>query len=171
MLNQKNNIKKLCSFFVSEIHLVTMILPYIVKKLKDNINIVTILEKDLTTDIKLLTSKLTIKEEEKEKINRINWKCTKLYKSKEIEKNMYLNNKKENIIIVCGNKDYIDFANSVIEKLKIIQKTQITIINCYEVMQFNNNVKEILDKHDKILNTSGEMEIEKVFEGYVKKIV
>ena len=42
MLNQKNNIKRLCSFFVSEIHLVTMILPYIVKKLKDNINIVTI---------------------------------------------------------------------------------------------------------------------------------
>lgn len=44
-----------------------MILPYIVKKLKDNINIVTILEKDLTTDIKLLTSRLNIKEEEKEK--------------------------------------------------------------------------------------------------------
>ena len=52
-----------------------------------------------------------------------------------------------------------------------MQINKITIINCYEVMQFNNNVKEILDKHDKILNTSGEMEIEKVFEGYVKKIV
>lgn len=45
-----------------------MILPYIVKKLKDNINIVTILEKDLTTDIKLLTSRLNIKEEEKKKL-------------------------------------------------------------------------------------------------------
>ena len=106
-----------------------------------------------------------------EKINKINWKCAKLCRNKKIGKNIYLNNMKENIIIVCGNKDYIDFANSVIEKLKIIQKAQITIINCYEVMQFNNNVKEILDKHDKILNTSGEMEIEKVFEGYVKKIV
>ena len=119
----------------------------------------------------MLTSRLNIKEEEKEKINKINWKCAKLCRNKKIGKNIYLNNMKENIIIVCGNKDYIDFANSVIEKLKIIQKAQITIINCYEVMQFNNNVKEILDKHDKILNTSGEMEIEKVFEGYVKKIV
>ena len=171
MLNQKNNIKRLCSFLVSEIHLVTMILPYIVKKLKDNINIVTILEKDLTTDIKLLTSRLNIKEEEKEKINKINWKCAKLCRNKKIGKNIYLNNMKENIIIVCGNKDYIDLANNVIEKLKTMQINKITIINCYEVMQFNNNVKEILDKHDKILNTSGEMEIEKVFEGYVKKIV
>ena len=35
-------------------------------------------------------------------------------------------------------------------------------------MQFNSSIKEILEKHDKILNTSGEKEINEVFDGYEK---
>ena len=35
-------------------------------------------------------------------------------------------------------------------------------------MRFNQNMEEILSKHDKILNTSGEKNIEDIFEGYVK---
>lgn len=33
---------------------------------------------------------------------------------------------------------------------------------------FNENIKEILDNHDLIFNTSGEHIIEDVFEGYKK---
>ena len=47
-----------------------------------------------------------------------------------------------------------------------INKIKIKIINCYEVEDFNINIKEILGKHDKILNTSGEKNIAEVFEGY-----
>ena len=46
----------------------------------------------------------------------------------------------------------------------------IKIINCYEVTEFNGNITEILDKHNKILNTAGEKEIEEVFEGYRKNV-
>ena len=35
---------------------------------------------------------------------------------------------------------------------------------------FNENIKEILDKHDLTFNTSGEHRIEEVFEGYKKSI-
>ena len=49
--------------------------------------------------------------------------------------------------------------------LKRINK-KIKIVNCYEVTEFNTNIKEILDEHDKILNTSGEKEKGEVFEGY-----
>ena len=45
----------------------------------------------------------------------------------------------------------------------------LSVINCYEVTQFNNSIKEILDEHDKILNTSGEKEIQDVFTGYIKQ--
>ena len=34
--------------------------------------------------------------------------------------------------------------------------------------EFNINMQEILHNHDKILNTSGEKEINEVFEGYPK---
>ena len=33
---------------------------------------------------------------------------------------------------------------------------------------FNENIKEILDKHNAIFNTAGEQKIEEVFEGYKK---
>jgi len=42
-------------------------------------------------------------------------------------------------------------------------------MNFYEVGSFNENIKEILDKHQLIFNTSGEQKIEDVFEGYEKK--
>lgn len=50
-----------------------------------------------------------------------------------------------------------------------MNKTKIKVINFYEVLEFNYNITEILDEHDKILNTSGEKEINEVFEGYEKK--
>ena len=42
----------------------------------------------------------------------------------------------------------------------------IKIINCYSVNDFNENIKEILDNHDTMFNTSGEHKIEDVFKGY-----
>ena len=50
--------------------------------------------------------------------------------------------------------------------LKMLENEKIKIINFYEVLEFNYNITEILDEHDKILNTSGEKEIYEVFEGY-----
>ena len=36
-------------------------------------------------------------------------------------------------------------------------------------MEFNGSIVEILDEHDKILNTSGEKEITEVFTDYNRK--
>ena len=49
-----------------------------------------------------------------------------------------------------------------------LNKENLKIINCYEVTEFNNDIVNILDDHDKILNTSGEKEIAEVFDGYQK---
>ena len=48
-------------------------------------------------------------------------------------------------------------------------KKGIKIINCYEVTEFNENLKGILDMHNKILNTSGVHNIEELYSGYVKE--
>ena len=99
----------------------------------------------------------------KEQINKIDWKETIKIEDK-------IENSKENSkIIVIGNKEYIEKTNQIIED-NIINK-QITIINCYEVMQFNNNIEEILCAHDKVLNTSGSRDIEEIFDGYNQKEV
>ena len=36
----------------------------------------------------------------------------------------------------------------------------------YEITKYEGNVSKILDEHDKILNTSGEKEIEEIFPEY-----
>ena len=53
----------------------------------------------------------------------------------------------------------------------LLKNSSINIINCYEVEDFNNNLKSILEKHDFILNTSGEHEIGEMFAGFNKKNV
>ena len=42
---QQTKITKFCSFYVSDWHMVTMLLPYINKKMNEQTKIVTILEK------------------------------------------------------------------------------------------------------------------------------
>lgn len=167
-VNEK--VEKICSFYVSDWHLVTMLLPYINKKIEEKSKVTTILEKDIESNIETLVEKLNLKKSEK--ILEINWKKQEVKKysklaqilSKQIDYNVT-----ENIILVNGTKEYIDKVNKNLNKyisnLKE-NKTKIKIINFYEVLEFNYNITEILDEHDKILNTSGEKEIYEVFEGY-----
>lgn len=166
-------IKKVCGFNISSIHFSMMILPYINKELEQEKSVITILEGNLEKNIKQVLSKITINNESKEKILNINWKDTDIRKF-HIEKILKreLTEEKNNLdIIVYGSEKYINFVNDNIIKYieknnKIIKKKYIKIINCYTVNDFNENIKEILDNHDIMFNTSGEHKIEEIFEGY-----
>ena len=167
----KNNIEKICSFYVSDWHLVTMLLPYINKQINEKVNIITVLEKDIQENIITLLNKLNLKNTEE--ILKINWKKTNGLKYFELKKQMEKVDEKSklNIVFINGNKSYIDITNKNIEKIfkeenKKYKEVNIKIINCFEVGDFNTNISDILSEHSKILNTSGEREICEVFEGY-----
>lgn len=172
MENFKNSTERLCSFYVSEWHLVTMILPYINKELNEKANITTILENDIEDNIKTLIQKLNLKNEKE--ILGIDWKSCQEIKYLELSKKFdkLLKNKgTTNIIFISGGKEYIDLVNKNIEKwsnknIERLKGVKLKIINCYEVTEFNSSIKEILDSHDKVLNTAGEKRIEEVFDGY-----
>jgi len=156
-------INKMCSFYVNEWHLTMMILPHINKEIENKNEITIISEQNLELHIQSILSRLNTKTEMREKINKIDWKETENPERK-------IKNIKENTnIIIIGNKEYIENVNKIIEEK--IQNQQITIINCYEVMQFNNNMEQILCEHDKVLNTSGSRDIEEIFDGYNQKEV
>ena len=167
----KNNIEKICSFYVSDWHLVTMLLPYINKQINEKANIITVLENDIEENIKTLIKRLNLKNEEK--ILNLNWKKTNGIKYSEIERKLKDLKKEQilNVVFINGKKEYIDMTNKNVEKFLSENKNKykninIKIINCFEVSEFNINMQEILHNHDKILNTSGEKEINEVFEGY-----
>ena len=160
-----NNLTKFCSFYVSDWHLVTMLLPYINKKINEEAKISIILERDLINNIEKLVEKLNIKNEEK--ILELGWSKTSI-KERVIFNNESLN---EKIIIINGSQDFIEKRNEKIEKYLKTHKVngKIKIINCFEVTNYDGKISSILDKHDKIFNTSGEKEIKEVFEGYENK--
>ena len=177
----KNNIEKLCSFYVSDWHLVTMLLPYINKQINEKANIITVLENNIEENVKTLVSKLNLKN--REEILNLNWKENKISKYSEIKEIMKKLKREniENIIFINGSKNFVDIVNKNINKyLENIEKQlkkhknieekikdmKIKIVDCYEVGDFNLNIQEILQNHDRILNTSGEKEINDVFEGY-----
>ena len=166
---QENSFTKLCSFYVSDWHLVTMLLPYINKKIEEETKIATILEKDITQNVDILLKKLKLKTNDQ--IRNIDWTRTNGTKYLNIKKVMEEN--QNQVIIISGTKEFIENTNENIKKY--IQKNaleinrKITLVNCYEIIEFNENISEILDKHDKILNTSGEKEITEIFEDYERK--
>lgn len=172
----KNNILKICSFYVSDWHLTAMLLPFIEENVENGKNINTILEKNITYNMKEILSRIKINERIKEQILKIDWKNKKQIKYGEIKRLMekMTKNEREVFILVEGNKNRIDEINKSIDKYiqkqekKLIRK-EIKIINCYDINEFNENLQEILDKHDKILNTSGIHEIYEVYNGYDKK--
>ena len=163
-------IKKVCGFSISSIHFSMMILPYIKKELETQKEVITILEGNLEKNINQILSKLTITDEEKEKILNINWKETDIMEST-IEKNIREKlNQNENLdIIVYGSEKYIDNVSEIINKIVDEDlKKNIKIIDCYRIGDFNENLGKILDNHDIMFNTSGEHEINDVFQGYKK---
>ena len=77
-------------------------------------------------------------------------------------------------IIIEATKERIEYIGRNIDKWmkkseKRVKGKELKIINCYEVTEFNKDLDEILEKHDKILNTAGLHEIEEMYSGYVRK--
>ena len=100
---------KVCGFYVSSIHLVTMILPYLREKLYSEIKFETFFEYNLNENINNILAKLIINEEDKQKILKINWKNTKMKKYSVIEKNLkcIFENNKEITLLISGSQKYI----------------------------------------------------------------
>lgn len=165
MEEKEKSIELLCSFYVSDWHIVTMILPYINTQINNGVRVATILEKEIENKINELLEKLNLKN--KEKIKEIDWKVKNGYKYEIVQQVLSEGTKEEQLILVSGSKDFLDKTNQNIEKWYQNQKTaKVKIVNCYEVTEFNSHIQEVLDYHDKILNTSGEREICEIFEGY-----
>ena len=162
-----NDIMKLCSFYVSDWHLVTMLLPYISKKVNEEADIVTILENDIQPNIEKLVEKLNLKNT-KEILN-IDW--NKINENKKIINNIKNNTKKEIVIIINGSKEFIKKYNVKLDRFlnTHIINSKIKIVNCYDITNFDGKISNILNVHDKVLNTSGEKNKEDIFKQYEEK--
>ena len=138
------NNKKVCSFYISEFHLFTILLPYINEKISEKKEITLILEENLENSVKQYLKNIQIYN--KEKILKLNWKNSK--NEKEIIE--------RNIVVTIGKKEFINKVNKQIEKN---EKTE-EIINSYELEEVDE-MDEIIKNYNYILKTKGEFYLDK----------
>ena len=151
------NKKRLCSFYVNDIHLITMLLPYINERINESTEIITVLESDISKSVKKVMN--GIRGKRSESLLKIDWK------NKGVN-DLYNINVQDKLILVYGNDEFIKEANIIINN----KNEECEILNCYEIMQGSSKLQEILDRHDKVVNTSGEKYPEEVFIGYTQKV-
>lgn len=171
---QKGYMRKICSFYAGDCHLATMMLPYLVKKVKTDVQINTILDKDMEKYMKELLERINIEEEIKEKIQAINWKNSQINQT-EVEKFLKgkLKPNTETIIITTIQDD-----NPIKEKINqfikmnldfiIKNNIKVNLIQCYEVSRLKD-INKIINEYDFVLNTSGIHEIKEVFGCTIEK--
>lgn len=163
MKDQENQMKKVCGFYVNEMHFATMILPYIRREIEAKHKIITILQNDMKSNVEEVLSNMNINKELQNKMLSINWSKTNLVKYDEIKQIVDTINGQAQIL-VNGDKEFIKRVNQSIEK-RVAEgniKNSVTVINFYDVTKFTN-VSEITNLHEYILNTSGVRRIEEVF--------
>ena len=140
--------ERICCFYASDEHLLSILLPYINEKTKENQNVVTILEKNIGKSIKNLRKIMNIPKE--------NWK--------KIE-NSFNNNEKfdeETIVIIGGSNEFI-------EKTKVNFQNSKILICCYKFLQDMKYIEKVLEENDNLLTTEGAKPISNLFTNIPKK--
>lgn len=150
------NKPKFCSFYVSDIHLVTMLLPYINEKIKEKKEFITMFETDISESAEKVIKSISLKRKEEVSFLNIGWK------KRDKIGNIRL---KDKYVVVMGNDDYIKRINLELER----REENFTIINCFEVFQAEKIIDEIVNNHEKMINSKGENDIDKIFTQCTKK--
>lgn len=170
MKDNKNQITKACSFYMNDLHLTTMLLPFVNRVITDDEKVLTILESSIRKNIEELLSKMNLKHITQSKILEINWNSNETCKYSEIEKQIktLAGDVQAINIIINGTQNYMKIAHKNIERLlNQISGKKVTIINCYELPKCKE-LDNILDENDFVLNTSGIKPIEEVFTNHKK---
>ena len=158
MKQEENTKEKICAFYASDYHFEMISLPYINKKIENKDKIIILTENNLEKTMKTLLEKTNLKDEKKQKILNLNWKNKNLEELKNIKNSK---TKAQNIIIfIKGEEKYINKINQEIEEF-LPENKDIKIVNCYSIEEVGENMEDILAKHQKILKTAGEQEINK----------
>ena len=146
----ENKSKKTYMFYVSDYHFEMISLLKIKKELQEGKKVIILTQNNLEESIKKVLSRLTMKNEEKNKIKNLNWTEELNSKYKQMEK---LISENERIsIYIKGDEKYIKEQNKKLKKLAK-NKENISIIDCYNFNEIKEGSSEISNKYDERLIT------------------
>jgi len=135
MVVKNEETEKNCCFYVSDYHLEMILIPYINKKIDEDVSIST--EKKLRESVEILMSKINMNDENKQKILNLGWDGEEKIKDN------------SNVIIIGSNK-YIEDKNREMSSLNAI-----SVLDCYNFEEEKDNMKDIVKLYKNTLNTLG----------------
>jgi hypothetical protein len=150
----ETQMKKVCNFYVSEWHMLTSVIPYVQKQFDKENDVIVVSKQELKEKVEILISRLNLKEENKNKILDL-----KYYHNIEDVKT----NDKNLTIIISGENNFIENSNNKLKRNLVSKGRYVTVVNCYEILDTKQNMTQILNEHSKVLNVSGEQEINEAF--------
>ena len=169
MTFEKSNMKRMCSFCVSDWHMAATILPYIKERTENNEKVVSICEKGIEENIINLLERMKLEQSTKNKILQINWETRNWEKYEQFEYFMEGNYADNINVVVKGTKEYIEKINSYINNWieknnnRIKQENRnVKVISCYNISE-NIAQENILSNYNYVLNTTGEKEVREYF--------
>lgn len=130
--------QKTCSFFVSNAHLLTIILPYINEKMNEGKNVKIITQTDLNDEVKKYLR--SVKKFNTDSIRKICWK----------KNNNFNNLDEETVLFNIGDKDFIKSINS--------QNSTFETVDCYEMKDIEE-MSEIVEKYEYYLRSDGKLKL------------
>jgi hypothetical protein len=148
MYNQEN---KICSFNVNEYHLVTILMPYIYEAINQEKKVITFFEKDLKEIYEKVLNTNSLFWRNKTKFDEIDWGKLQINKLSLKFKNA----KSGSIAIVAGSNNFVEKINKLISNFH----TNFTIVNCFEIKEFEKSLDFNLSEYSKLLNTMGIQEL------------
>ena len=148
------NTQKICSFYISEFHLLTILLPYINEKIIEKRKIAVILQKDISENVENYLKNVRNINLDNEKIINIGWKESK---------RRNIDDLRGKDVVVVGDKEYIENINNELENFEVKE-----ILNCYKVNEIER-IDMILSGHSKVLNTEGTRDVTKFSQNAQKR--
>lgn len=131
---------KVCSFFVSKTHLLTIILPYINEKISEGKNVKIISQIDLSDDVEKYIK--TVKKFDNESIKKICWN----------NKNKIDKINEKTILFFIGDENFIESRDNK----KLCEEN----VKCYEIENIKS-IEKIIQKNEYYLKTDGKFRIVK----------
>ena len=144
--------ENLVIYYANDNHLSIILSEYLKNKNKERCEIITFFQEGIEKEIR------TIKEKTKNNmLDEINFREN--VGSQNFKINVE-NKEKEIIIIIRGNKEYINkIYNQIMENNKIKEYNKIKIIKCFNIQKQENEIKENIKENKKIITTSGERNV------------
>lgn len=139
MIANKETAEKKCCFYASDFHLEMTIVPYINKKIEENKNIIIVTQNKLEETIKILISRMNIKN--KNEICELDWNNNDITQAI---------GKDNLVIIINGNKEFIKNKNKEIKES--LGENPIELIDCYCFDEVKNEMLEIRSNYTGVLN-------------------